>query len=62
MTKITSRARRYRFPIYSFQEITAMSATEWEEICRLCGADMEPHPEETPGRTDKPLGKCLSVR
>jgi hypothetical protein len=44
--RFAERRRKYRFPIYSFQEIASMSPSEWELECRLNGCDMAPHPEE----------------
>ena len=51
----TTKAGRFRFPLYSFAELGAMSDEEWNEECRLCGADMRPHrDEDPPTRTEHP--------
>jgi hypothetical protein len=39
-------ARQYRFPLFSFNEVATMPAEEWDEVCRMCGADMEPRRDE----------------
>jgi hypothetical protein len=40
------RSSRYRFPLYSFDEVASMSSREWDEACQRCGADMKPHRDE----------------
>ena len=47
------RARQYRFPLYSFNEMATMTPEAWDEVCRMCGADMEPHRDE-PDQPEQP--------
>ena len=40
------RRGKYRFKLYGFDEIAAMTHEEWNERCRRDGCDMNEHPED----------------